>query len=319
LGNLSTPKTVQKLQMALHAKAKAEAGEGTKVQPAVWRKRWHNLVFELGMASPFGRTTLGMEDYRGLSLQLRTLKGAKLQNADLSCANFERVRLEDCTITGCAFDAAQLGHFVAERCCFEDCSFLKADMRLAQIGFGGTSFHNCNFEGVKLQKTGFLNVTFCNVAFQGSDWSHVDFGPASFQNCVFQGEFRDVVFRGEYLYPSQREIGGDVISAGLHRVSFAGAHLAWVAAYNGCDFKEIILPIDGSSFIVESDRILDFYSNLHRSSVLKGCLAEYFRVIRPDPSAQKKQFVNRADIISIFGEEQGGTSYDMLKLELISA
>jgi hypothetical protein len=52
LGNLATPKSVQKLQTALHAKAKAEAGYRFYVLPPRWVFDGQILAFDVAVFVP---------------------------------------------------------------------------------------------------------------------------------------------------------------------------------------------------------------------------------------------------------------------------
>lgn len=233
---------------------------------SVWRERWRNSAVFPYRASPFGMTENGAEDYRGAPFERQILGRLDLANVDFTGSNLEKLRVESCNFNNCIFDHSILTELITKDSSFRNCSFVKSDLRLARIGYAGTEFFRCKFDGVKLARAGFFNAIFTEINFKGKDWSHTDFGASGFWNCSFNGILNDIIFRGRYLLAYQYELSGAPKRTGLHKVDFSDSKLYWVAAYNGCSLEEITLPSDGSSFICRTRDLLQFITKIYVNS-----------------------------------------------------
>ena len=292
------------------------ANKEPQLNKLAWTRRWPNESSIPSGPSPFGVTENGRQDYRGVSVRSQKLRNEKIIDADFSYADLHHLQIVDCTFENCCFDMAILTQLYAIKSRFEGCSFVKADLRIAQLGMQRTDFRRCEFDGVKVKKAGFYNVVFEEVKFRAQDWSHVDFGASGFWNCWFEGSLVGISLRGRYLYPSQREMHGEPVKTGLHNVSFAKANLHWIGVHDGCVLENIILPENGSAFICLSKDLIGFAlaAQLPRDEAM--AMREYLRIIRPDSDAQEKKIISKCDLQEIANENVGRDLYDRLRLGL---
>jgi fluoroquinolone resistance protein len=282
----------------------------------LWADRWLHENFVHWAQSPFGRTEIGLNDYRGVPLRNRALANVEIRDSDFSAADLSHLRIENCTFLNCSFSTADLTGLVTTSSRFEHCKFERSNMRLAQIGYNGTEFYICTFKGAKTTRAGFLNAIFTDVCFDGKDWSHTDFRASGFWNCSFTGALRDVTFRGGYLFPSQRQVAGEPQRTGLHNVSFAGAEFHWVGIHNGCELENITLPTDGHAFMCSADDLISVCNFFDPTSREYNVIADYMEIIRPDPATQSKKIISRNDLIKLSDDGFGVMLYTFLKSKL---
>jgi uncharacterized protein YjbI with pentapeptide repeats len=285
---------------------------------ASYKVRWLGHSVDPNTPSPFGGTVNGLGDYRGAPLSsLRAIEGTAFHAIDFSTADFENLRITGCFFKNCVFDRADLRHAVIRSSQFENCSFQRADLRVAQI-VPGSLFNRCAFDGVRVALAGFSNPVFEDITFEGPDWKNVDFRAAGFWNCAFRGDLRGVTFRGDYQYPTQREINGEPRRTGLHRVSFSEAELFWVGFTNGCVLDEIVLPESGSAFVCQIEPLLKCEAELVAAypAEIAQRAAKYFDIIRVHASLQQDQIVSRNDLVAKLGAKNGFEVYEVMKRHL---
>ena len=279
-------------------------------------ERWRDPVPFPDSPSPFGATAAGLQDFRGAPLtHLTHLEGMDVRSGDFSGADLRHLRITDCSFKDCIFDRTNLADAKIKSCDFENCEFLKTDLRIAHIGMSGSSFSHCRFGGVRVARAAFGNPIFQRIVFHGRDWQHVDFRASGFWNCAFTGEVRGVTFRGDYQFPSQREMHGRPIKTGLHSVSFEDAELYWVGLTNGCILENIVLPKTGSAFICGTATLLDCEKLL--ASVICSDrfhnIEGYFKIVRVHAPLQPARFVSRNDLIDYLGDDEGSEFYNILQ------
>lgn len=281
-----------------------------------YKVRWLGRSCGPNTPSPFGVTADGLGDYRGAPLSsLGALEGVAFRANDFSIADFQSLRITGCFFQNCVFDRADLRHVVIRSSQFENCRFQGADLRFAQIGIAGSMFNRCAFDGARVARAGFHNPVFENIMFEGPDWKNVDFRASGFWNCAFRGDLRGVMFRGDYQYPTQREISGEPKRTGLHKVSFDEAEFFWVGFSNGCVLDEILLPESGSAFICQVEPLLKCESELVAAypTEIAQRVAKYFDVIRVHASLQQERIVSRNDLVTLLGEKNGFEVYEVMK------
>src|SRR5690348_10868213 len=127
-----------------------------KATIATWEQRWAKREFVLGEASPFGNTEDGAEDYRGLSYRNQRIASLSICHADFTSASLDHLIVEKCLFKRCIFDRAVLTQLVTRQSKFEECLFRKTDLRMAGIGYFGTDFDRCTFDGVRVARASFL-------------------------------------------------------------------------------------------------------------------------------------------------------------------
>ena len=284
-----------------------------KTRISAWAGRWSDTELILGAPSPFGLTETGLQDYRGARIRHAVLRSISISDADFSGADLRNIRIENGELRNCIFEGASLVEMITRESNFNRCDFRRADLRMAHIGYGGTDFTSCTFDGVKIARVGFLNAVFTDVNFSARDWKRTDFRASGFWNCSFRGLLEDVTFRGDYLLPSHREISGPPRKTGLHNVSFEGAELHWVGFYNGCQLENITLPADGSAFQCRVRDLVALYADYDEKAIGFDEFTRYLGIIRPNSSEQNEEIVSAHDLIKIGGTELGTMLYANLK------
>jgi hypothetical protein len=290
---------------------------GQKKYTSVWAERWRGIKFALGAASPFGLTEIGAQDYRGIPFRRKVIVGAMITDVDFTAADLNHMRLENCFLRRCSFDRADLTELVTRATQFEDCSFKKADLRRAHIGYYGTDFKRCKFDGARTERVGFLNAVFSDVEFIGQDWNHTDFRASGFWNCRFKGTLKDVAFRGDYLMPLERKIAGPPQRTGLHTVSFRDTELHWVGTHNGCVLESVTLPANSSAFICEVTALNSTYISYEQRSNEYEVFDKYMKIILPGTRSQVEKIISKYDLVELGGMEIGTTLYERLKSILL--
>lgn len=155
---------------------------------------------EFGVASPFGKTADGLEDFRyakiewPMGITRPTVEKIKFIGCDFHGADFSELCFESCILEDCSFQNTVLAGCIIESSSFKRCNFQRTDLRYAGIGVRGTLFEECKFISPKFARTGFHNPTFSGIEFIGSAWKNIDFGAANFQNSKFQGQFQNIMF-----------------------------------------------------------------------------------------------------------------------------
>ena len=266
--------------------------------------RWNGLPVSLDGQSPFGRTA-DKEDYR--VFQLESISNKKLRGYDFSSSNLQHLKVLNCEFENCIFDGSSFVQFSCRETVFRNCSFSKADLRMAQIGYGWSIFDHCLFMKVRTTRIGFHNPIFDSVIFQGEEWQRVDFNAGGFWNCTFKGQMNDVMFRGDYRFPMQRQINGAPTRTGLHNVSFAEAKLLAVGFSNNCRLEGLQLPVNGDAFLCKTAVLAGseqkFQSKLAPTQF--DCWENYFRTIRPFFPGQEDWIVSNDDIVRFCGGDSG--------------
>lgn len=282
--------------------------------------RW-GQKFEGLERSPFGRTEDGFADYRNAPVSvLQRLEGLSLTDTDFSGADFAKMRLRGVRFTHCRFDRANFTGVSEQASFFDDCSFSFTDWRAGHIGREQSQYRRSVFESPKLAKTNFYNPRFEDCRFVGT-WKGVDFNTSGFWGCQFSGNFEDIMFRGDYLYASERDRYGAPRETGLHNTSFADAELRWIGLAGGCVVDRVEMPRSNDAFVCDLSRLLRNEASLLDGAAieLQQVLKKYLDVIRPGPvrdgaAAQQRIIVSRHDLVSLSNDSLGGTAYDRLRV-----
>jgi len=282
--------------------------------------RWRGQKLENLERSPFSRTEDGLADYRNAPVAaLRQLEGLLLMDTDFSGADFSKMRLHAVRFANCRFDRADFTGVSEQDSLFDSCSFICTDWRVGHIGREHSQYRRSVFESPKLAKTNFYNPRFEECRFAGA-WKGVDFNTSGFWGCEFAGNFEDIMFRGDYLYASERARYGAPRDTGLHNTSFTAAELHWVGLAGGCAVDRVEMPRSNNAFICDLPRLFRDEASLldGAASELQQVLKKYLDVIRPGPVregvvAQQLIIVSRHDLVSVSRSDVlGGAAYDRL-------
>ncbi|MFE6796330.1 pentapeptide repeat-containing protein [Paenibacillus chitinolyticus] len=176
-----------------------QIAEANRALAAVTGKSNLHKKDRLFPSSPFGQTTAGLEDFRGVELT-ETIQYLTVQGVDLSYVRFVgAASLNTSTFTNCCFDRVKLdSRYVTRE--FIRCSFRGAKLNNARIS---ERFEDCDFTGSNLSKAiandvSFIRCRFSDVNFRGAMFMHCRFEECSFEGAVFHnGSLAGSRFTGE--------------------------------------------------------------------------------------------------------------------------
>lgn len=163
-----------------------------------------------GGASPFGKTDLGLEDYRGCVID-DSLHKIVLERIDFSYCTLGKGQFAS-TVRRCLFvGAAVEGNIGAA---FEDCDFADATLRnsilrgiytrcilirtdLSLVRSAQARFVDCVFDEASLKKASFFSCQFVRCSFLGSKFGSGSLAKSTFEECRFsEPNFSTVVLDG---------------------------------------------------------------------------------------------------------------------------
>lgn len=149
--------------------------------------------------SPFGKTPLGMQDYRGFILR------EMVANLEFEKIDFSQMRTEwagtfrECIIResfflkalmpggflgrhflNCTFDQANLSNGSINKATFEQCTFLKAN--LSKIGGSEAHFLNCSFDESNLKHAQIIFSEFSGCTFKKTKFHNGSLTGSRFKN-----------------------------------------------------------------------------------------------------------------------------------------
>jgi uncharacterized protein YjbI with pentapeptide repeats len=253
-----------------------------------------------GLPSPADeRVTIAIHEVAGMRFEQkegqtpRELEGVRLENLDLSGAQFAHIRFIECRIDACRFDGADLAGIGMWLTDVSDSSFVGADLTQAQIGAWslgsidpgpprGNTFHRCDLPNARMRATNCDAGEFVDCSFHGTTIEHVDFGSTSFIRCDFTGKLTEVTFWDEGFETGKPDPNPmedvDFSDAMLRDVGFHRLSLDRVTLPTGPDylhFRQYGRVLDGVLAELERDD--------HRSTRgLRGYLRAVADWLRPD-------------------------------------
>lgn len=307
----------------------------TAKQFTAWRERWTGIDPDEALRTqPFGKTEDGLFDLRGLTVRkpgrgpFKVFKYALFKSCDFTAGSLATTNAEHSVFQDCVFDYTDMNNFGDYGNTFTNCRFFRCEWQVGAIGFDYSTskkgeyqsrYVNCHFENVKLAKTVIGDPQFLSCVFVFKKLSEVDFKCSGFVNCRFDGAYQDITFRGKY--PDEKDISrkGKPDHAGFTNVSFEKAALQWFTMRDGYPFRSVMMPEDGSAFIVDKPRLCreqqEVTSKLpdQRS---KDILANYLDIGCLRADTQPVDIISRYDLFECCekGEEAlVGPIYDLLK------
>ena len=215
--------------------------------------------------SPFGVTTNGRLDLRGLRLPEKAeLRRINFMPADFGASFWKGIWLERCTFSESTFEGGILQKVAEYGNTFSNCNFLRSSFREAAIGYRGSRFANCTFDGADYSRTVFVRPEFDDCAFYHCKLDGCDLNGSSFERCRFVGTLRDVWFRGGFAIPDDNREFGQPRPNRMVEVSFESATLRGVTFSNHCDLSSVRLPNDGRHTLIAdwSQKLLNFQAQL---------------------------------------------------------
>lgn len=196
--------------------------------------------------SPFGVTEEGILDLRGLRIAEKAeLRRVAFSPADFGAASWKGAWLERCTFNNAKFDGAGFQKVAELGNEFIDCCFLKSSFREAGLGYKGSRFVTCTFDGVDFSRASFIRPEFDGCAFYHCKLDGCDLNGSSFEQCRFVGSLRNAWFRGGFAHPNDVSRYGQPRANQMTDVSFESACLRDVTFSNGCNLASVKPPTDG--------------------------------------------------------------------------
>ncbi len=257
--------------------------------------------------SPFGVTANGQLDLRGLCLPERAeLRMVNFMPADFGAASWKGIWLERCTFSESNFEKGSFQKVSEHRNTFTGCNFLKGSFREAAIGYKGSRYTNCTFDGADFRRAVFIRPEFDSCSFYHCKFDGCDLNGSSFERCRFVGTLREVWFRGGFAHPNDLSRYGQPRTNRMVEVSFESAALRNVTFSNHCDLSSVRLPSDGHySLIAEWPRKL---LNLQDQSAewpdnQKKSASAFAATNLVHARTQDWFILNRDDLESEFGNE----------------
>lgn len=260
--------------------------------------------------SPFGVTEDGLLDLRGLRITEKAeLRRVAFSHADFGAASWKGAWLERCTFTNAKFDGAGFQKIAEHGNEFIDCSFLKSSFREAALGYKGSSFQRCTFDGVDFNRAVFVRPEFDGCAFYHCKLDGCDLNGSSFEQCRFVGSLRNVWFRGGFAHPNDVSRYGQPRANQMTDVSFESACLRDVTFSNGCNLASVKPPTDGHHELIARwpEKLKDLQGRAQGWPSAASNAANAFAATNLVHARTQDWFIlNRDDLDDEFGSEVAG-------------
>lgn len=311
----------------------------------VWRLRWERIalwIFSenevIDTVEDMEYTTDGYMDLRGFPFDLfvdieeytdsqradliQKIRGLisnkRFEKIDFSYAEFSRRYLEKCEFYDCIFDNVKMLDIHEEQCSFKDCIFRKGSYG-GSLGLGESHYKNVQFHSVKMNRTQMSWPDFEDCLFSNCNLRGTDFGGSHFKNVKFIGKVEDVWFKGKMSddYKSncrwRPEIDERWDQVFPMEADFSEATLSDLTISDLCDLSEVVLPSDGSCYLIPNldamradiserlkkgkkrllERFLDYYLMDGYDNIMGIlCLNDVYREIQKDfaPGEQQESY-----------------------------
>lgn len=174
--------------------------------------------------------------------QCQPLSGIRLRSTPLDASDWSGSWVEGSRFEHCSFEMADLSEVRDHGNEFIRCAFRNTMFVGAVLGFKGTRFTKCLFEGADFTRTGFIRAVFVDCAFVNCKLKRVDFGASRFTRTRFEGTLRDVWFRGDHAVPEDRARLGPPEGVPVLDVDLSRARLEGVTYGMGLDLSRVTLP-----------------------------------------------------------------------------
>lgn len=259
--------------------------------------------------SPFGQSSDGLEDLRGLDLStVSRLQNSDVCDADFSFSNFRGIELQNCGFRNILFFGTNLSEVFDENSVFRECTFDECTFRDANLGLGrcqyiGCHFRQCNLAGLRMGQN-----EYDKCVFQDCDLRGCDFGASSFHDVQFTGRIEGAWIRGrDPFLEFTSGIGAQLRQNSMSNVSFANATLWSVTFSDHCVLRDVDLPSDGSHLFFDrwNDRIQCALSRLDERSSDARTAKKFVLSFLPHAQSQNEYILNRDYVYLTIGKEWG--------------
>ena len=189
----------------------------------------------------FAHTRLGL---------CRELTGSNLEHCDLVGADLDGLDWSRSTFRETDFSRANMQGFIDRGNVYQKCLFINSNLSGATMGFDGSHFVDCKFEGTKFQRTTFVRPTFERCSF-AADLNNVNFEASAFVECSFAGRIESGWFRNGYQHFALVETFGKPPTNTMANVDFSDAILWGVGFSGNLDLSTVIMPRDGKHYFFD--------------------------------------------------------------------
>lgn len=232
------------------------------------------------------------------------IRRCQWKDLDFTGSKLDGIRLFDCEIQNCRFDACQFEDLCVWSSRFSETSFRSAGLRKAVLGGVQDGrrnvFLNVDFTKADLRQSIYTAASFEGCVFRNAKLSKIDFQTSTFSDCTFEGELREVMFY-------RRGFKGDSFPANeMKNVDFSQAKLRFVE-FRGLSLDQVKLPNDAEHIIITNyvetlDRMLDAlrFQDDPLARALAGLLSNRRKWAAPD---QFQGVLNIEDLKEIAGED----------------
>lgn len=311
----------------------------------IWKQRWERIALWIFSENEIIDTVEDMEytsngylDLRGFPLNVfiaiqeytNLQRNELLQDSGGAIANkrFEKVDfsyadlggrvIEECKFYDCVFENTMMRDIAETKNVFVNCVFRKGIFG-GFLGMGESDYKNVLFQSVKMHRTQMWWPNFENCLFHDCNLRGTDFGGAHFKNVKFVGKIEGVWFRGKRpdrykenckWRPEIDERWDQIFPM---ESDFSEATLSDLTISDSCDLSEVILPSDGSCYLVpdldaarvdinmrlkkEENRLLKrmleyYFMKMENQNMEILCLNDVYREIRKEfaPEEQQENF-----------------------------
>lgn len=246
----------------------------------VWKCRWEHIVSwlfgkneENNWLNELEYTSDGYWDLRGFSINFdvdfkkytdrkkedlmkdsrNLISNKEFEKIDFSFADFTGRCIKNCKFYNCIFNNTIMCDITESQSEFVDCVF-KRGIYGGTLGLGGGKYKNVQFQSVKMHRTQMFWPDFEDCLFQNCNLNGTDFGGSHFKNVKFVGDIKNVWFRGKLeasksgrYWESKYERWNRILPM---EVDFSEASLRYIAVSDFCDLSKVILPKDGSCYLI---------------------------------------------------------------------
>ncbi|WP_433065824.1 pentapeptide repeat-containing protein [Dactylosporangium sp. CS-033363] len=188
---------------------------------------------------------------RGAEVRDRSLTGIAFDGADLTAFRFT-----GCAVRDCRFDRAfcvdwRLRATDLSRCTFTGANLLGSALGAWHAGdHRGNVYDHVRFTNAKMRRISTAAATYTDCDFTGADLRDVNFWQSSLIRCTFAGAVRDVVFDGRMMGEAKPDPNP------MQDVDLSAARLSGTD-FRAVDLRRVVLPADPDLLLIAGAAVLD--------------------------------------------------------------
>ncbi|WP_238015437.1 pentapeptide repeat-containing protein [Dactylosporangium sp. AC04546] len=188
---------------------------------------------------------------RGAELHGRSVTGIAFDSADLTA-----LRFVGCTVRDCRFDRAFCVDWRVRTTDMSRCSFVGANLLSSSLGAWlpgeerGNVYDHVQFTKAKMRRISTSAATYVDCDFSDADLREVNFWQSSLIRCTFAGAVRQVVFEGRMLGEAKPDPNP------MHAVDFSAARLRGTD-FRAVDLRRVVLPNDPDLLLIADVSVLN--------------------------------------------------------------